>query len=532
MTLSPVRRLPSLLPGRSGLSTLLVGAMLAACGSAEESGRLVASTPDAATEQDGTLEPLPVEDAGDTTDGNTPDGGDLPIPPDAGPVDPDASTTLPDARDPDTTEVPDTAPDADPVEEDAGNDGGDEDAIPVVDPGMIGPDGGIIEGDGYRLTFPAGAIASLTEIVVYALEDGGLEGWVPQSRLFSFQPEGAEFARAVQVCLTVREATPAGADDRLLWTERGAGGYLVGEQGLTRDGEYLCGYTSHFSRGYVGRADACPDSAPVRCASGACARSLGTCPPVTCPERTPIRCADGSCEAAREACPSADACPEDCNDNGICVEGACFCREGFTGASCSIATCPDNCNGNGTCNDGVCACLDGFAGTACDEVIACPNDCSGNGFCDGGVCVCSRGTAGEDCSERVCIPSCSENGSCDSRTGTCRCQDGYTGPTCSEAIPCPNDCSGRGICTAGVCSCARPFSGEDCSIAPPCPNECSGNGICDDGFCVCNRGWGGEDCSEGFLCAEPNPYRCPDGTCVRDSRFCLIEFDPEIPFEP
>uniref|UniRef100_A0AAV2JQ86 Tenascin N n=1 Tax=Knipowitschia caucasica TaxID=637954 RepID=A0AAV2JQ86_KNICA len=94
---------------------------------------------------------------------------------------------------------------------------------------------------------------------------------------------------------------------------------------------------------------------------------------------------------------STSTCPDDCNDNGRCVDGKCVCLQGYTGHDCSEAACPDNCNDKGQCVDGKCVCFPHFSGEDC-SVQRCPNDCIGNGKCVDGKCVCDEGFFGDDCS--------------------------------------------------------------------------------------------------------------------------------------
>ncbi|KAJ0058807.1 hypothetical protein NL108_000531, partial [Boleophthalmus pectinirostris] len=94
---------------------------------------------------------------------------------------------------------------------------------------------------------------------------------------------------------------------------------------------------------------------------------------------------------------SVSTCPDDCNDNGRCVDGKCVCLQGYTGHDCSQAACPDNCNDKGHCVDGKCVCFPHFTGEDC-SVQRCPNDCIGNGKCVDGKCVCDEGFFGDDCS--------------------------------------------------------------------------------------------------------------------------------------
>lgn len=94
---------------------------------------------------------------------------------------------------------------------------------------------------------------------------------------------------------------------------------------------------------------------------------------------------------------STSTCPDDCNDNGRCVDGKCVCMEGYTGHDCSQLACPDNCNDKGQCVNGKCVCFPHFTGEDC-SVQRCPNDCIGNGKCVDGKCVCDEGFFGDDCS--------------------------------------------------------------------------------------------------------------------------------------
>ncbi|XP_051556045.1 tenascin-N-like [Myxocyprinus asiaticus] len=94
---------------------------------------------------------------------------------------------------------------------------------------------------------------------------------------------------------------------------------------------------------------------------------------------------------------SISSCPDECNDNGRCVDGRCVCYEGYTGHDCSQLTCPSDCNDKGHCVDGKCVCFSGFSGEDC-SVATCQNNCAGNGRCVDGQCVCDEGFFGQDCS--------------------------------------------------------------------------------------------------------------------------------------
>ncbi|XP_037538151.1 tenascin-N [Nematolebias whitei] len=94
---------------------------------------------------------------------------------------------------------------------------------------------------------------------------------------------------------------------------------------------------------------------------------------------------------------SVSSCPDECNNNGLCVEGKCVCYYGYTGEDCSQLTCANNCNDKGQCVDGKCICFPHFTGESCNTP-KCPNDCADNGHCVNGQCICDEGFHGEDCS--------------------------------------------------------------------------------------------------------------------------------------
>ncbi|KAM9501507.1 tenascin-N isoform 1-T1 [Clarias gariepinus] len=94
---------------------------------------------------------------------------------------------------------------------------------------------------------------------------------------------------------------------------------------------------------------------------------------------------------------SISTCPDNCNDNGYCVDGQCVCHTGYTGHDCGLPTCPDDCNDKGHCVDGKCVCFESFSGDTCG-IQKCLNDCKENGRCIDGQCLCDEGFFGNDCS--------------------------------------------------------------------------------------------------------------------------------------
>ncbi|GBG30332.1 Multiple epidermal growth factor-like domains protein 6 [Hondaea fermentalgiana] len=95
---------------------------------------------------------------------------------------------------------------------------------------------------------------------------------------------------------------------------------------------------------------------------------------------------------------------------------------------------------------------------------ACAGNCNGYGSCGAwDRCTCYGSHAdpnAEDCSNRVCpygkssgkiatdnhgYSECSDNGTCNRRSGLCECNEGFTGKAC-QRNECPSDCNGHGQC--------------------------------------------------------------------------------------
>ncbi|KAM8865304.1 tenascin isoform 1-T2 [Synchiropus picturatus] len=230
------------------------------------------------------------------------------------------------------------------------------------------------------------------------------------------------------------------------------------------------------------------------------------------------RCIDGKCECFEgfggDDC-GVELCLLDCGDYGHCVEGSCMCEEGFIGEDCSQTNCLNNCLGRGRCIDDECVCDEPWTGFDCSELI-CPNDCYDRGRCINGTCYCDDGFTGEDCGELTCPGNCNKRGMC--VNGQCVCQTGYSGEDCSK-LTCPGNCNERGHCFNGKCICDPGFEGDDCSVLS-CPENCSNRGQCVNGECVCNEGYQGEDC--GALSCPNNCHdrgQCVDGQCLCDKGF-------------
>jgi hypothetical protein len=114
-------------------------------------------------------------------------------------------------------------------------------------------------------------------------------------------------------------------------------------------------------------------------------------------------CAGGECVQPDDAATCYGEAPpaEDCSQNGLFMQGRCFCYPGFAGDRCevSIPSTLEDCSGHGLPAYGRCFCDPGFTGDRCETTldVACPNDCSGAGVCMHGQCFCLPGYGGEAC---------------------------------------------------------------------------------------------------------------------------------------
>ncbi|XP_048577652.1 uncharacterized protein LOC5509903 isoform X2 [Nematostella vectensis] len=196
---------------------------------------------------------------------------------------------------------------------------------------------------------------------------------------------------------------------------------------------------------------------------------------------------------------------------------SCYCLPGYHGDGCQHYGCtPNPCQNGGTCKQSlqngsfVCACAPGFHGNTCQ--LPCPD-----------------GQWGIDC-KGVC--TCSEYGSCDSRTGKCHCMPGYSGPTCIDECPTGYygyECTQKCQCVNGAscdrrtgsCNCTVGWIGKFCQHTCPhntwgegCARNCSCSAsalMCDrmTGECICPPGWYGRYCKE----------ECPRGIYGRNCSY-------------
>lgn len=233
----------------------------------------------------------------------------------------------------------------------------------------------------------------------------------------------------------------------------------------------------------------------------------------------------------------------DCTNNAECIDGQCFCQNGFEpqGASCvDIDECRSDlidCKNHSICINTPgsyrCECEGGYVGTPpriqckapCEDVR-----CGPHAYCkpDGleAYCICEDGwTFNPSDIAAGCIdidecdtahgPSgrCGLNAQCSNLPGSysCKCPDGYRGHPETHCLA-VDECSKNNRCGQGAV-CKNVQDGYECScpegtIADPDPSvrcvtvvtcktdsDCPGNAICDEQHrCLCPEPNVGNDC--------------------------------------
>eukprot|EP00941_MAST-03F_sp_MAST-3F-sp1_P003768 g3768.t1 len=185
--------------------------------------------------------------------------------------------------------------------------------------------------------------------------------------------------------------------------------------------------------------------------------------------------------------------------SAICMKDkSCLCASGTAGTRCEYSD-ATTCSGNGMVDStGACTCKTGWSGDSCSEAV-CSKDCKNGGLCSApDVCTCGAGWSGTQCEMATCTKSC-KNGSTCSAPNTCACVEGFSGEDCSveDQHVCTEKCINGGACNSqDKCDCiADKWSGTTCAI-PVCKQTCANGGTCSNpDTCTCTNEWQGNDCT-------------------------------------
>ena len=289
----------------------------------------------------------------------------------------------------------------------------------------------------------------------------------------------------------------------------------------------------------------CPDHSPLLCTNGLCVNSINNCHEkeaenyALCKkdsiiDENKVRCFDGTCAYSLELCPTYSYCGEGKIKcwNGACVDSITNCLSSDSLPQCTDTQpyrCPD-----GTCRRDV---------NSCSTISVCPNSlpvkCFDNS-CRATIDECPKyhscGNNKVNCPDGTCAKSfeeCNTIVTCDSSKpflcydGSCRAQ--------LEECPVPPSCGNNLVqCPNGSCETSRQFCKFFTSCEAKTPIRCEMN-ICTDllsncpsnrqcpvGYVKCSNG----DCKimaslcEENICPSNTPYRCPEGVCVLDKKYC------------
>ncbi|XP_078611887.1 uncharacterized protein LOC144882156 isoform X2 [Branchiostoma floridae x Branchiostoma japonicum] len=180
--------------------------------------------------------------------------------------------------------------------------------------------------------------------------------------------------------------------------------------------------------------------------------------------------------------PVARGCPNDCSQNGACLETTCYCDRGWSGSDCSRPNCQDldDCGEFGVCvGPNVCRCRNGWQGRGCT------------------VSYCSRFSTCKSCVQSVGCGWCDQTQSCESGL--------YGG---ADVIPCStwfyHNCFTVG--NKGLCS--RQIEVVDCDLRQ-CNASLSGTTV--ESCLRCQDVEGCFKDTEAGYCKVWDQSRCPKG---------------------
>jgi hypothetical protein len=212
----------------------------------------------------------------------------------------------------------------------------------------IGAGGGVLDVNGVKLTVPAGAVSTNVEFTVTTSSETAPDGYVADSAIYVFGPEGLTFA----VPLTIEiPFTGDGKDAHVLWSTRDGKGFEIVES--TIGAGKATAQVSHFSRGFVGRRKALgqnPDASDAADAAATLdANDAGTTDSCSC--GASLTCCGSVCVNTKTSAANCGSCFMACGAGESCVNGGCL-HCAAASQSC-VATAVQCCPGT-VCSSGVC----------------------------------------------------------------------------------------------------------------------------------------------------------------------------------
>ncbi len=220
------------------------------------------------------------------------------------------------------------------------------------------------------------------------------------------------------------------------------------------------------------------------------------------------------------------------------------------GSGSGSGTEPDACDGidcgsYGVCNNGVCDCRDGYSGIDCSMPPECTTDadCSGNEACTDYTCGCPTGTTWNDVAQLCCGAPAQEDpslclteyreasvGQCPGYVSACEDDQACTDGVCCPAF-CSSDCSLPEVPECGTGQCrldnaeptiknGRCFCSYTCPPAGGCSVEeqlCSVSG--DDDADAVKSGW---CCPKETTCGTTEGSCCKDGVCCSNGEMPYV----------
>jgi len=257
----------------------------------------------------------------------------------------------------------------------------------------------------------------------------------------------------------------------------------------------------------------CPPNIPYRCSNNECRRKFRECPTTTtCPEEFPVLCNDGSCQKASYHCKF-----EEVLVDKFVKSNKIRCSDG-TYAN-SLLLCPTQV----TCNEGTIKCWNGACATKIQECpipkfVECPTDFPYR--CIDGTCRKDKDNCSTVTSCPLSKPIKCFDGSCREALDLCpqatECPNNYIAcpnGTCAPPDKCSTEITCSNILNPILCQnkkCVKDY--RNCDLN----SECKNGFLCPDGECANNRG----ECLYSSPCDAKNPVRCDNRSCAEKIDDC------------